>query len=47
METVRAMGLGVEKLAETKVVLKGVKGSRLTVLGALAVEILAGDRTSY
>ena len=41
------MGLGANVLAKTRLVLMGVKRTRLTVLGALAVEILAGDRTTY
>ena len=47
MSTVLSMGLGANVLAKTRLVLMGVKRTRLTVLGALAVEILAGDRTTY
>ena len=47
VETIRAMGLQVDGLAKTKVLVKEMKGSRLTVLCALAVEILAGDMKSH
>ena len=47
MSTVLSMGLGANVLAKTRMVLMGVKRTRLTVLGALAVEISAGDRTTY
>ena len=47
MSTVLSMGLGANVLAKTRMVLMGVKRTRLTVLGALAVEISAGDKTSY
>ena len=36
-------GVGADVLAKTKLVVTGLKTTRLTVLGALAVEILAGD----
>ena len=41
------MGLGADVLAKTRVVVTGVKCSRLTILGTFAVEISAGDWTSY
>ena len=47
LDTVRAMGLQVDMLAKTRMVVRGVKGSNLTVLGAVAVEITAGGITSY
>ena len=47
MSTVLSMGLGANVLAKTRMVMMGVKRTRLTVLGALAVEILAGVRTTY
>ena len=34
-------------LARTKVLARGVKRSRLTVLGVVAVEVSAGGRTAY
>ena len=46
VETIKAMGLQVDMLAKTWTVIKGVKGSRLTVLGVLAVEIPVGDKKS-
>ena len=47
VETLKAMGLQMNVLARTRMVVKGVKGSRLTVLGAVAVAISAGGRTVY
>ena len=47
LDTIKALGLQVNMLARTRLVVRGVKRSRLTVLGAVAVEISAGGRTSY
>ena len=47
METIKAMALQVDLLAKTLTVIKGVKGSRLTVLGASVVEISVGDKKSH
>ena len=47
LDTIKALGLQVNMLARTRLVVRGVKRSRLTVLGAVVVEISAGGRTSY
>ena len=47
LSTIEAMGLQVNMLAKTRLVVRGVKGSRLTVLEAVAVEISAGGKISY
>ena len=43
----QGIGVAGEHVSKNKVVVRGVKRSRLTVLGAVAVEISAGGRTSY
>ena len=47
VNTIKEMGLQVCMLAKTRVGVKWVKGSRLTVLGALAVKISVGDKKLY
>ena len=46
-DIVRAMVLQVYMLPKTRLVLQGVKRSKLSVLGAVAVEISAGGKTSH
>merc|ERR1719508_617764 len=44
--TMEALGLSISMLAKTKLKVRGVKRTELTVLGAVSVEISAGDRQS-
>ena len=46
-DIIRAMVLQVYMLPKTRLVLQGVKRSKLSVLGAVAVEISSGGRTSH
>ena len=47
IETLKAMRLQTNVLARTTVVVMGAKGSWLALLGAMAVEVSAGDRVTY
>ena len=44
--TMQALGLNSSMLARTKLKVRGVKRTELSVLGAVSVEISAGDRKS-
>ena len=46
IETLKAMRLQTNVLARTTVVVMGAKGSWLALLGAMAVEVSAGDRVT-
>ena len=47
LDILGTMGIQKDMLAKTRMVLRGVKRSRLTVVGAVAVEISAGGKTAY